>query len=113
MSAQTTPSRTVTPASSVSLSSGKDLGLDDQGNPKVNFKTGDSDSSGSEDAAGLSSPPMSPSSVLRKDSQGFGESVNPVSLSSPSLLSLSPTEGKMGSRLVAIGWTGEEKAPVL
>ncbi|KAG9316296.1 hypothetical protein JVU11DRAFT_2326 [Chiua virens] len=74
MSVQTTPARTVTPASSVSLPSGKDLNLGDQGNPKVDFKMVNSDCSAYEDAARRASQPMSPGNGLRKDPQGFWES---------------------------------------
>ncbi|KAG9307890.1 hypothetical protein JVU11DRAFT_13048 [Chiua virens] len=104
---------TVTPASSVSFPSGKDLNLGDQGKPKVNFRMGNSDFSASEDAARRASPPMNPGNGLRKDPQGFWESVIPVSPSSSSSLPLSPTEEKMGARLAAVGWIGEKKAPVL
>ncbi|KAG9309427.1 hypothetical protein JVU11DRAFT_10679 [Chiua virens] len=65
---------------------------------------GNSDSSAYEDAAGWSSPPMSPGNGLHKDPHGFWESVIPVlPSSSSSSLPLSPTEGKMGSRLAAVG----------
>ncbi|KAG9311864.1 hypothetical protein JVU11DRAFT_8116 [Chiua virens] len=98
---------------SVSFPSGKDLNLGDQGKPKVNFRMGNSGSSASEDAARRASPPMNPGNGLRKDPQGFEESVIPVSPSSSSSLPLSPTEEKMGARLAAVGWIGEKKAPVL
>lgn len=118
MSAETTPARTVTPVSSSPLSSAKESttrlshGVED--NSTIKLKGGGACSVSGDSPAvmqSLSSPPLtSPSPGLRKDSQGFWEPVTPISpssSSSSSLLPLSPSEGKIRSRLTA-EWIGEE-----
>ncbi|KAF8554841.1 hypothetical protein OG21DRAFT_1021139 [Imleria badia] len=122
-SAQTTPAGTMTPISSSSLSSSKELttrpGLGDDEDSKTelnrDLQASPSSSSGDSPALTLSlcSPPLrSPRPGLRKDSQGFWEPVTPVSpSSSSSSLPLSPSEGKTGSRPTA-GWIGDKAAPV-
>ncbi|KAH0829055.1 hypothetical protein J3R83DRAFT_2512 [Lanmaoa asiatica] len=120
--AETTPASTVTPVGSLSLSSTKEsttqLGLD---NSKMKLKSGGLEPSGCSVSGdnpafmlGLCSPPpTSPSAGLRKDSQGFWEPAAPISpSSSSSSLPLSPSEGKMGSRLTA-GRIDEKTGPVL
>ena len=115
-SAQTTPAGTVTPISSSSLSSSKEL-VSQPGNEEDSKTKLDSACSASGDSPAstlsLCSPPLtSPRPGLRKDSQGFWEPVTPVSpSSSSSSLPLSPSEGKTGSRHT-VGCIGDQTGPV-